>query len=199
MDGLNAIRQRHQIWCPDPQKPPTGQQKSRLCGRPGDGDIHNLAQKPSGASPFQIQCDEGHNTAVHSLWSVKTAQQSLYRKPTRSSAFFRLTDPQTLSLVRWSGDGDRLCSSPLDEGGFLMAASPPALTRQQLNHHNHATPSPSAKDSPGNWPDLTGQDSRTIHDAHPRDNRLSQLALADANPGETQPGQSQGSVVRSST
>ena len=127
MDGLNAACEPHQIWCPVRLKPSAIQQKSRLCGRPGDGDIHNLAQKPSGASPFQIQCDEGHNTAVHSLWSVKAAQQSLYRKPTRSSAFFRLTDPQTLSLVRWSGDGDRLCSSPLDEGGFLMAASLLAL------------------------------------------------------------------------
>ena len=198
MDGLNAACEPHQIWCPVRLKPSAIQQKSRLCGRPGDGDIHNLAQKPSGASPFQIQCDEGHNTAVHSLWSVKTAQQSLYRKPTRSSAFFRLTNPQALSLVRWPGDGDCLCLSPLSKGGFLMAASAAALTRHQWNHHNHATPSPSEKDSPGNWPDRTGQDSRAIHDAHPCDNRLSQLALADANPGETKPGQPRGPVMRHS-
>ena len=81
---------------------------------------------------------------------------------------------------------------------FLMAACPAASTRHQLNHHNHAHPSPSEKDSPGNWPDRTGQDSRTIHDAHPCDNRLSQLALADANPGETKPGQSQGPLMRCS-
>ena len=69
--------------------PLTGQQKSRLCGRPGDGDIHNLAQKPSDASLFQIQSNEEHIETVHKLWSVKAAQQSLYRKPTRSSAFLR--------------------------------------------------------------------------------------------------------------
>ena len=184
--------------CYEQFESPTTQQKSRLCGRPGDGDIHNLAQKPSNASLSQTEGDEEHITTVHSLWSVKATRQSLYRKPTRSSAFFKLTDPQTLSLVRWSGDGDRLCLSPLSKGGFLMAASAAALTRHQWNHHNHAHPSPSAKDSPGNWPDLTGQDSRTIHDAHPRDNRLSQLALADANPGETKPGQPQGPVMRHS-
>ena len=199
MDGLNALRQPHQIWCPDQPKPPTGQQKSRLFGRPGDGDIHNLAQKASDASLFQNQSNDEHIATVHSLWNVKAAQQSLYRKPTRSSAFLRLANPQALSLVRWPGDGDRLCLSPLQAGGFLMDASPAALTRPLLNHHNHATLSPSAKDSPGNWPDRTGQDSRTISDTHPRDNMLSQLALADTNPGETKPGQSQRSVMRLST
>ena len=193
LDGLNVLRQTYSNWCPDQPKPPTDRQKSRLFGRPGDGDIHSLAQKASDASLFQIQSNDEHIATVHSLWSVKAAQQSLYRKPTRSSGFLRLTNPQALFSERWPGDGDCLCLSPLPRGGFLMDAS---TTRQQLNHHNHSTPSPSAKDSPGNWPDRTGQDSRTIHDAHTRDNRLSQLALADANPGETKPGQSQGSVMR---